>query len=407
MKIKNIVAREIFDSRGNPTVEVDLTLDSNVRGRFSVPSGASTGVREALELRDGGDRLSGLGVLKAVSNVNGILKEQLIGQEFSTQEELDNKLIELDGTKNKSKFGANAILGISGAFLKATANEKQTPLYRLLSDSHHLPIMMMNVLNGGKHADNWLDFQEFMIVPQADTLRKRLEIGVNVFHSLKKLLKKHQQITSVGDEGGFAPNLETNIQALDYLMDAIKSAGYTPGVDVFLALDIAASELYRNDAYFFEGKKYESEELIQYYEMLIDKYPIISIEDPTDQNDWSTFHQLTEKIGDRVLLVGDDLFVTNLECLNFGIKNEAGNAILIKPNQIGTISEMKKTIELAKQNNYKTIMSHRSGETEDTSIADFAVGFKTDYIKTGSLSRTDRMAKYNQLLRIEEDLLKK
>lgn len=404
MKILNVKAREVFDSRANPTVEVDVFLESGAVGRFAVPSGASVGTREALELRDGDERLFGKGVLKAVSNVNKVIKEEIVGKEFNSQEELDNFLISLDKTTNKSNLGANAILGVSGAFLKASSLEKKIPLHTYISSSNVLPILMMNVLNGGKHADNSIDFQEFMIVPVANTIRERLEIGVMVFQCLKKILKERNFSTAVGDEGGFAPNLENNIQVLDLLIEAIKLAGYTPGIDVNLALDVAASELYRNDSYYFDGKRYDKGELIEYYRGLIEKYPIISIEDPVDQNDWETFHTLTELFGDKILLVGDDLFVTNQDCLRFGIQNKSGNAILIKPNQIGTITETFNTIKLAKDYGYKTIMSHRSGETEDTSIADFAVGFATDYIKTGSLSRSDRVAKYNQLLRIEEGL---
>lgn len=404
MKIINVKAREIFDSRSNPTVEVDVFLESGVIGRFAVPSGASVGEREALELRDGDERLFGKGVSKAVSNVNDVIRKEIVGRDFASLEELDNFLIGLDKTSNKSNLGANAILGVSGAFLRASSLEKKVPLHTYLSSSSVLPIPMMNVLNGGKHADNNIDFQEFMIVPVSNTIRGRLEIGVTVFQSLKKLLKDNNLSTAVGDEGGFAPNLESNIQVLDFLMEAIKLAGYVPGRDVNLALDVAASELYRDGFYYFDGKKYDKGELVEYYQNLIEKYPIISIEDPTDQNDWETFHTLTELFGDKILLVGDDLFVTNPECLKFGIQNQSGNAILIKPNQIGTITETANTIKLAKGHGYKTIMSHRSGETEDTSIADLAVGFATDYIKTGSLSRSDRVAKYNQLLRIEEGI---
>ncbi len=407
MKIKNIIGREILDSRGNPTVEVDVILDNGIIGRASVPSGASTGEREALELRDGDVRYGGKGVLKAVSNVNGPLKEALIGMDVEDQEAIDQKMIELDGTKTKSHFGANAILGISMACLKAASKNKGMELYQYLGESNQLPIPMMNILNGGVHADNQLDFQEFMIIPQQDTFRERVRIGAEVFHTLKKVLKEKGLSTGVGDEGGFAPHLESNQEGLDLIMKAIKEAGYIPGKDVFLALDVAASEFYHHGKYELvgEGKSLTTDELIDYYVKLVDQYPIISIEDPVDQNDWEGFQKITEKLGDKIQLVGDDLFVTNQEYLKKGIELHAGNAILIKVNQIGTITETRKTIELAKKNHYKTIISHRSGETEDTIIADLAVGLSLGQIKTGSMSRTDRISKYNQLLRIEEELL--
>lgn len=403
-KIKDIKAREILDSRGNPTVEVDVILENNILGRASVPSGASTGTREALELRDNDkNRYMGKGVLKAVNNVN-ILKEYIIGMEVDNQKLIDETLIKLDGTENKSKYGANAILGISLACLKASALDKNIPLYNYFNKETSMPKAMMNILNGGAHADNGLDFQEFMIIPEADTFKERLRIGSEVFHNLQKVLKENGYHTGVGDEGGFAPNLNTNEEALNMLMEAIEKAGYTPGKDVNFALDVAASEFYDNGTYYLKGAnlKLNTSELIDYYQTLLDKYPIISIEDPVDENDWEGFQQMTERYGNKIQLVGDDLFVTNKEYLQKGIDLKAGNAILIKMNQIGTITETIETINLAKQNGYKTIISHRSGETEDVSIADLAVALNLGQIKTGSLSRTDRTSKYNELLRIEE-----
>ena len=408
-KIKDIKAREILDSRGNPTIEVDVILENGLIGRASVPSGASTGTKEALELRDNDlKRYMGKGVLKAVNNVN-ILKPSLIGMETGNQRLLDETLIKLDGTENKEKYGANAILGISLAYLKASSLDKNLPLFKYIGQKHSMPVAMMNVLNGGVHADNGLDFQEFMIIPKAETFSKRLQIGSEVFHHLKNVLKKKNYNTSVGDEGGFAPNLNTNEEALDLLVEAINAAGYIPGQDVFLALDVAASEFYEDGKYNLKGAhlKLTTDELVNYYQTLLDKYPIISIEDPVDENDWLGFQKMTEKYGKKLQLVGDDLFVTNKKYLKKGIEMHAGNAILIKINQIGTISETIDTINLAKQNGYKTIISHRSGETEDTTIADLAVGLDLKQIKTGSLSRTDRTCKYNQLLRIEEVLNEK
>lgn len=408
-KIKDIKAREILDSRGNPTIEVDVILENGLIGRASVPSGASTGTKEALELRDNDlKRYMGKGVLKAVNNVN-TLKPSLIGMETGNQRLLDDTLIKLDGTENKEKYGANAILGISLAYLKASSLDKNLPLFKYIGQKHSMPVAMMNVLNGGVHADNGLDFQEFMIIPKAETFSKRLQIGSEVFHHLKKVLKKKNYNTSVGDEGGFAPNLNTNEEALDLLVEAINAAGYIPGQDVFLALDVAASEFYEDGKYNLKGAhlKLTTDELVNYYQTLLDKYPIISIEDPVDENDWLGFQKMTEKYGKKLQLVGDDLFVTNKKYLKKGIEMHAGNAILIKINQIGTISETIDTINLAKQNGYKTIISHRSGETEDTTIADLAVGLDLKQIKTGSLSRTDRTCKYNQLLRIEEVLNEK
>ena len=406
-KIKSIKAREILDSRGNPTVEVDVILESGVLGRASVPSGASTGQREALELRDNDlNRYNGKGVLKAVSNVNNVIKPVLIGEDALNQERIDNIMIKLDGTKNKSNLGANAILGVSMAVLKAASNYYKEPLYKYFDKEISMPRAMMNILNGGMHADNGLDFQEFMIVPEASSFAERLRIGSEVFHSLKKVLKEKGLSTNVGDEGGFAPNLNTNKEALDSIMEAIKFAGYEPGKDVFIALDVAASEFYKDDKYYLKGENriLSTIGLINYYEDLISNYPIISIEDPVDENDWDGFKEITERLGNNIQLVGDDLFVTNKKYLQKGIDMKAGNAILLKVNQIGTITETLETIKMAKDAGYKTIISHRSGETEDVIIADLAVALNLGQIKTGSLSRTDRTAKYNELLRIEENL---
>ena len=406
-KIKNIKAREILDSRGNPTVEVDVILESGVIGRASVPSGASTGEREAIELRDGDPkRYNGKGVLTAVNNVNKIIKPHLIGEDATNQKRIDKIMIDLDGTKNKSKLGANAILGVSLAVLKAAANYYKEPLYRYFDKEISMPRAMMNILNGGMHADNGLDFQEFMIVPEAETFSERLRIGSEIFHSLKKVLKEKGLSTNVGDEGGFAPNLNTNKEALDAIIQAINLAGYKPGENVYIALDVAASEFYKDGKYYLKGENriLTTNGLINYFEELIKQYPIISIEDPVDENDWEGFTLITEKIGKDIQLVGDDLFVTNKEYLQKGIDMKAGNAILLKVNQIGTITETLETIKMAKDAGYKTIISHRSGETEDTTIADLAVGLNLGQIKTGSLSRTDRTCKYNELLRIEETL---
>lgn len=407
-KIKEVIGREILDSRGNPTVEVDVYLESGVMGRFAVPSGASTGEREALELRDNDERYLGKGVLKAVANVNGPLKDLVVGMEATDQKAIDYAMIELDGTETKSNLGANAILGVSGAVLKAAALEQNIPLYQSLGKEYTLPRAMMNILNGGAHADNKLDFQEFMIIPEADTFHERVRIGSEVFHHLKKVLNKKGLFTGVGDEGGFAPDLSSNTEGFELIMEAIRNAGYTPGKDVNLAIDVAASEFYKDGKYELvgEGRSLTTEELISFYEELVSKYPIISIEDPVDENDWGGFHLITEKLGDKVQLVGDDLFVTNKKCLQMGIDKKAGNAILLKVNQIGTITETIETIELAKKHGYKTIISHRSGETEDTTIAHLAVGLNLGQIKTGSMSRTDRICKYNELMRIEEELRK-
>ena len=407
MKIKDVRGREILDSRGNPTVEVDVILEDGTLGRAAVPSGASTGEREALELRDGDStRYLGKGTLKAVANVNGPLRDLVIGMDAENQKELDYAMINLDGTDTKSKFGANAILGISMAAMKATANQKGLPLYKYIGNGTILPKPMMNIINGGAHADNKLDFQEFMIIPQRDTIKERVRVGAEVFHNLKKVLNERGLATGVGDEGGFAPDLESNTEGFELIIEAIKRAGYTPGKDVCLAIDVAASEFYNDGKYELvgEGRSLTTDELIDFYVELVDKYPIISIEDPVDENDWEGFRKITERIGDRVQLVGDDLFVTNKKCLQMGIDNHAGNAILLKVNQIGTITETLETIELARANGYATVISHRSGETEDTTIADLAVGLNLGQIKTGSMSRTDRICKYNQLMRIEEEL---
>ena len=406
MNIKDVKAREILDSRGNPTVEVDVILENGIMGRACVPSGASTGEREALELRDGGNRYMGKGVLKAVEHVNTEIRDLVIERDVFDQKGLDYAMIELDGTETKSRLGANAILGVSMAAMKAAAKAKNMPLYKYIGNGTTLPRPMMNIINGGAHADNKLDFQEFMIIPNADTIHERVRIGSEVFHNLKKVLNEKGLATGVGDEGGFAPNLNSNSEGFELIMEAIKRAGYEPGKDVNLGIDVAASEFYKDGKYELAGenRSLTTDELIDFYEELINKYPIISIEDPVDENDWDGFRKITERLGNKIQLVGDDLFVTNKKCLQQGIDNHAGNAILLKVNQIGTITETIETIELAKANNYKTIISHRSGETEDTTIADLAVGLDLGQIKTGSLSRTDRVCKYNQLMRIEEEL---
>ncbi|MFV0249560.1 MAG: phosphopyruvate hydratase [Bacilli bacterium] len=409
-KIKDIIGREILDSRGNPTIEVDVFLENGIIGRAAVPSGASTGVREALELRDGGTRFMGKGVQKAVDNINKI-KPYLIGKEVENQEEIDNIMLQLDGTKTKSKLGANTILGISMATLKAAALTNNTPLYIYVNKKYQVakmsqPRPMMNIINGGAHADNSLDFQEYMIIPNSDDIKTRIQIGTEVFHNLKNVLKEKGYATSVGDEGGFAPNLKNNSEGFELICEAIKKAGYIPGTDVNLGIDVAASEFYVDGKYNLigENKVLTTEQLVEYYEELIKKYPIITIEDPVDENDWEGFKLVTERLGNKIQIVGDDLFVTNKEFLQKGIDLGCGNAILLKVNQIGTITETIETINLAKLNNYNTIISHRSGETEDTTISDLAVGLDLGQIKTGSLSRTDRVCKYNQLIRIDEDL---
>ncbi len=409
MKIKDVVGREILDSRGNPTVEVDVYLENGIMGRAAVPSGASTGEREALELRDGDkERYLGKGVTKAVANVNGPLRDLVIGMDAEDQKALDYAMIEADGTETKSKYGANAILGISMAALKASAINAGKPLYAYVGNGTELPRPMMNIINGGAHADNKLDFQEFMIIPQRDTIKERVRVGAEVFHNLKKVLNEKHLATGVGDEGGFAPDLQSNTEGFELIMEAIKRAGYEPGKDVCMGIDVAASEFYKDGKYELvgEGRSLTTDELIDFYEELVSKYPIISIEDPVDENDWEGFTKITERLGDKIQLVGDDLFVTNKKCLQMGIDKHAGNAILLKVNQIGTITETLETIELARSNGYATVISHRSGETEDTTIADLAVGLNLGQIKTGSMSRTDRICKYNQLMRIEEELSK-
>ena len=410
MRIVDVIGREILDSRGNPTVEVDVVLEDGTVGRASVPSGASTGMREALEMRDGGARFMGKGVLNAVAAVNGSLRDLVVGMDAANQKELDYAMIEADGTKTKSKYGANAILGISMAAMRASAISKRIPLYRYIGNGSMLPVPMMNIINGGAHADNKLDFQEFMIVPQASTIHDRIRIGAEVFHNLKKVLNGKGLATGVGDEGGFAPDLDSNTEGFELIMEAIRKAGYEPGKDVCLAIDVAASEFYDKETGKYnlvgENRSLTTDELIDFYCELVEKYPIISIEDPVDENDWDGFTKITSCLGDKIQLVGDDLFVTNKECLQMGIDRKAGNAILLKVNQIGTITETLETIELARSNGYKTVISHRSGETEDTTIADLAVGLNLGQIKTGSMSRTDRVCKYNQLMRIEEELEK-
>lgn len=407
MLIKDIHAREILDSRGNPTVEVDMTLDNGITKTASVPSGASTGSREALELRDKDpNRYEGKGVLKAVSNVNNIIRPALIGKKCD-QLFVDNLLISLDGTENKSNLGANATLAVSLACLKCLAQANNKELYEYVSNrSVSVPIPMINIINGGAHAVNNIDIQEFMIMPVMKTIKERIRAASEVFHTLKKLLSINNYAVGVGDEGGFAPNLENNQMALDFIMEAIKKAGYKPGVDIFIALDIAASELYNKDAktYKLDNKELSTDELMKYYIELINNYPILSIEDPFYENDFDALAKFTKLVNNRIMVVGDDYFVTNEKYLQKGIDMKAGNAILLKANQIGTITEMTKTVMLAKKNNYKTIISHRSGETEDNYIADFAVGLNLGQIKTGSLSRSDRISKYNRLLRINEDI---
>lgn len=402
MKIKNIYAREILDSRGNPTVETDLELENGILVRASVPSGASTGENEALELRDKDlERYHGKGVLTAVNSVNTIIKHALIGKTLN-QEGIDSLLLELDGTPNKSKLGANAILSVSLCVLKALAKLNNQEIFEYLGNKGDLPIPMMNIVNGGVHANSGLEFQEFMIVPKQSTFNERLRCGSEVFHTLKKLLEKNGFSTSVGDEGGFAPKLNTIEEALDYIVKAISDSNYVPGKDVYIALDCAASEFFDGEYYTVNKQKITKDELVNYYDELINKYPIISIEDAFAEKDIASIRKLTSLIGNKIMLVGDDYFVTNIKYLQKGIAEKYNNAILLKPNQIGTFSEMLKTIELAKQNSYKTIISHRSGETEDTIIAHLAVGLNLGYIKTGSLSRGERICKYNELLRIEE-----
>ena len=408
-EIQDIKAIEILDSRGNPTVEVDVILKNGIIGRASVPSGASTGSKEALELRDEDpNRYQGKGVLKAVNNVNTLIRANLIGRDVLDFKAIDELMIKLDGTDNKSSLGANATLGVSLACVRAAALAKKMPLYKFIGEGRTLPRPMMNILNGGAHADNNLDFQEFMIIPEADTIKERIRMGSEIFHTLKSVLNNKGYATGVGDEGGFAPDLKGNKEALDLICEAIKKAGYVPGENVFLALDVAASEFYENGRYVLksEGRSYNNEELVDYLEELVNEYPIISIEDGLNETDYEGFKILTDRLGDRIQLVGDDLFVTNKNIFANGIEMGIANAILLKANQIGTVTEMLETIDLAKNNNYKTIISHRSGETDDSFIADFAVGLDLGQIKTGSMSRMDRICKYNELIRIEEDIEK-
>ena len=408
--IVEIYAREVLDSRGNPTVEVEVTTENGIVGTAIVPSGASTGVHEAVELRDGDKaRYLGKGTLNAVNNVNEKIADELIGFDVFDQVGIDRALIQIDGTDTKSNLGANAILGVSMAVARAASIESDTPLYEYIGgvNAKTLPVPMMNILNGGEHADNNVDIQEFMVMPAgAVSFKEALRMGTEVFHNLKTVLKSKGYNTAVGDEGGFAPNLNSNEEALQTIMEAIEKAGYVPGKDIFLALDVASSEMYENGKYNFkgEGKVYTSEELVNYYSNLVNKYPIISIEDGLSEDDWDGWKLLTEKLGNKVQLVGDDLFVTNYSRLNLGIKKGIANSILIKLNQIGTITETLDAIELAKTNGYTCVISHRSGETEDTTIADLAVAVNSGQIKTGSASRTDRICKYNQLLRIEDRL---
>jgi len=405
--IKKIIGREILDSRGNPTVEVDVLLDSGVLGRAAVPSGASTGEHEAIELRDNDkSRYMGKGVLKAVNNVNTIIAQNIIGKQ-PDYKTIDKILLKLDGTENKGRLGANAILGVSLAVAKAASAESKLPLYKYLGgkDAKILPVPLMNILNGGLHADNNLDIQEFMIAPVgAPSFKEALRMATEVFHNLKSILKSKNLSTSVGDEGGFAPRLTSNEQAITLILEAIEKAGYKPGKDVSLALDAASSSFYKDGQYRFDGKQISAVQLIEIYAQMLRKYPLISIEDGLQENDWTGWTEMTKKLGKNVQLVGDDLFVTNVKRLSEGIEKKAANSILVKVNQIGSLSETLDTIHLAKQNKYTSIISHRSGETEDTTISHLAVATGVGQIKTGSLSRTDRLAKYNELLRIEEEL---
>ena len=409
--IVDVHAREVLDSRGNPTVEVEVTTESGSFGRALVPSGASTGIYEAVELRDGDkSRYLGKGVLNAVKNVNDIIAPELVGMDVTDQCGIDRLMIALDGTKNKGKLGANAILGVSMAVAHAAADFVGLPLYRYLGgfNSKELPTPMMNIINGGEHADNNIDFQEFMIMPVgAPTFKEAIRMGAEVFHALKSVLHGMGLNTAVGDEGGFAPNLESNEAAIKVILEAIEKAGYVPGKDVMIAMDVASSEFYKDGKYVLAGeggKVFTSEELCDFYAELCEKYPIISIEDGLDQDDWAGWDYLTKKIGDKVQLVGDDFFVTNTERLAEGIEKNVANSILIKVNQIGTLTETFEAIEMAKKAGYTAVVSHRSGETEDATIADIAVATNAGQIKTGSMSRTDRIAKYNQLLRIEDEL---
>ncbi len=406
----DVRAREIIDSRGNPTVEVDVTLACGARGRAAVPSGASTGTREALELRDKAEnRFMGKGVLNAVANVNEVIAPEIIGYDAMDQAGLDRTMIDIDGTENKSRMGANAILGVSMAAARAAADACDIPLYRHLGgiNARVMPVPMMNIINGGAHAANNLDIQEFMILPfGAQGMLEAIRMGAETFHNLKKILKAQGLSTAVGDEGGFAPNLNSNEEAIEYIINAIEAAGYRPGKDIGIALDAAASEFFKDGKYVFqsEGRKLSAEEMIDYYEGLVDKYPLYSIEDGLAEQDWENWKMMTQRLGDSVQIVGDDTFVTNPDIFRKGISEGIGNSILIKLNQIGTVTETLDTIQMAKESGYTTVISHRSGETEDTFIADLAVGVNAGQIKTGSMSRSDRVAKYNQLIRIEEQL---
>jgi enolase len=405
--IFDIRARQIFDSRGTPTLEVEVELDSGAIGRAAVPSGASTGKHEAIELRDGDDFYGGKSVIQAIENVNDDIFEALSGLEAEKQISIDNTLINLDGTPNKSRLGANAILGVSLAVAKAMANELAMPLYRYIGGVYgcQLPLPMINILNGGAHANNTIDIQEFMIMPiSSGSFSESMMMGYDVFQSLKKIIHAKGLSTTVGDEGGFAPNLTSSEEALDLLMEAVQKAGYEPGTDIVFALDAAATEFYKDGMYHIAGKQMSSEQLITYYAQLVESYPLFSLEDGMAEDDWQGWEQLTDHLGSQLQLVGDDLFVTNMDRLEKGIESDVANSILIKPNQVGTLSETASVIQAAKEAGYTTIMSHRSGETEDTTIADLAVAFNCGQIKTGSMCRTDRMAKYNQLLRIEEEL---
>ena len=405
--ILNVSALEIMDSRGNPTVEVEVILDDGSMGRAAVPSGASTGVHEAHELRDGGDRYLGKGVAKAVDFVNTEIDDALAGLEADDQRLIDQTLLELDGTENKSRLGANALLGVSMAVAHAAADSAGLELFRYVGgpNGHVLPVPMMNILNGGAHADSGVDVQEFMIAPiGAETFAEALQVGAEVYHSLKAVIKAKGLSTGLGDEGGFAPSVESTKAALDLIVEAIEKAGYTLGEDVALALDVASSEFYEDGVYNFEGGKHSSAEMVEVYADLVEQYPIVSIEDPLDEDDWEGYVTLTEKLGDKIQIVGDDLFVTNPSRLQEGIDRGAANALLVKVNQIGTLSETFDAVELAHRNGYRTMMSHRSGETEDTTIADLAVALNCGQIKTGAPARSERVAKYNQLLRIERYL---
>ena len=405
--IKSVHAREILDSRGNPTVEVEVELDDKTIGRAAVPSGASTGAFEAAELRDGGSRYLGKGVQTAVNNVNNKIAPVVIGLNAQAQRDLDVKMIELDSSKNKSNLGANAILGVSLATARAVALSKNQSLFKYLGgqEAKTLPVPMMNILNGGAHADTNVDIQEFMIAPiGAENFKESIRWGAEIYHSLKSVLKKKGLATSIGDEGGFAPNLESNRAALDLILVAIESAGFKAGSQIALAMDVAATEFFADGKYKFEGKQLTSDQMIDYYSELVQSYPLVSIEDPLDEDDWSGWAKLTANLGEKIQIVGDDLFVTNPERLQRGIDSKTANALLVKVNQIGSLTETIDAVNLAHKNNYKSMMSHRSGETEDTTIADLAVALNCGQIKTGAPARSERVAKYNQLLRIEEEL---